>query len=518
VTGSHRTPDSLATTTTGPCRRGGIRYTKLVSFPERHAPPGLVLPTMARPATFYQYPNERGEAENSLRIAPLLPGAGEGRQMGRRIRCRPSPLLPGAGALLAVSMYLTACDASAPSRQLLPLPDSGAAAHILLDAGRDYPHAPLLRLHEDLSLGMQDGPPQLMFDRIAQIATGADGGLYVAENGSGQVRAFAPDGANLWSFGKKGDGPGEFRFISDLFLQADTVVVVDGEAQRVTRLTPEGTLIEAVSFAAPERRFSPAAATAHGFFVRALRSARASGRPMGTLLVDSTVVSWIPSDHLSLRRFRGGPAGDAAIPVLQHVFAQRYIVSAGFSLSPLWDISGYSAFDGLGKAYVHHGAEYEIWVHDEAGRIRSRLTGPPVENTPITPAHVAEVRRWVEESGDLSSESARILRGRLLRMTDLPTGSHGPVLGRMLVSRAGTIWVERLDLAEEPAYSALRLSSRGAEKWDVISPAGTLRGTVELRAGFFAFTAGDEWIAGVWRDSLGVEYVKRLRLETGTRR
>jgi hypothetical protein len=434
--------------------------------------------------------------------------------MGERTGWRDIAPVRRAGLGLLTAGCLVSCENPPPQNQESnppTLPDPGAV-DVVLDSGRSYPDAPLLPLREDLRIGAASGPSEVQFHQIIQIAIDADDRIYVAENGSGQVRAFAQDGAFLWSFGKQGQGPGEFQFITDVFLQGDTVVVVDAAVDRLTRLTPRGTLIESVSFASPEMRFSPAAATPRGFFVKALRSARSTNRPQGSLLTDSLRVYWIPADRLRDAGSPGESVERIGVPVLTHVFGHRYIVSAGFSIPPLWDIAGETAFGGSGMAYVHGGAEYVIEVYDEVGRLRRRLTGSHM-TIPITPALVDDVRTWLEESVEFSTENARTLRGRALRMTDLPTGPSVPVLGRMLVSRAGTIWIERLDLTVNPAHSALRLSSRGAARWDVITPTGALLGTVELPPAFLALAVSDRSIVGVWRDSLGVEYVRRFVLE-----
>lgn len=83
--------------------------------------------------------------------------------------------------------------------------------------------------------------PDLVFSRIMASAVGADGRICVADDIEVRVTCLAPDGALLWSYGRKGGGPGEFRGMYRLAITADlTVLVVDFTARTLHRLSASG--------------------------------------------------------------------------------------------------------------------------------------------------------------------------------------------------------------------------------------------------------------------------------------
>ncbi|MBL0178577.1 MAG: hypothetical protein IPP98_05540 [Gemmatimonadetes bacterium] len=76
----------------------------------------------------------------------------------------------------------------------------------------------------------------------------ADSSMVVVwDNITQEALAFTPDLKPLWRFGRKGAGPGEFRQARSLaFTQAGEILVFDVAAQRVTFVTRQGTMRDAV--------------------------------------------------------------------------------------------------------------------------------------------------------------------------------------------------------------------------------------------------------------------------------
>ena len=63
------------------------------------------------------------------------------------------------------------------------------------------------------SLGLADGPDEFLFSHIAGAARVSGGDVIVAVQGHHGIRRFAPNGDHLWTVGRQGDGPGEFRAV-----------------------------------------------------------------------------------------------------------------------------------------------------------------------------------------------------------------------------------------------------------------------------------------------------------------
>lgn len=63
------------------------------------------------------------------------------------------------------------------------------------------------------------------FVRVAQIRVDDDGTVYLLEGKQSKLYVFGPDGKFRFSFGKKGEGPGEYRFAFTFFIVGEYVIV-----------------------------------------------------------------------------------------------------------------------------------------------------------------------------------------------------------------------------------------------------------------------------------------------------
>ncbi|MCE2455766.1 MAG: hypothetical protein J4G12_08150 [Gemmatimonadetes bacterium] len=73
-----------------------------------------------------------------------------------------------------------------------------------------------------------------------------DGGVVVMVRGHYEVRGFGPDGAHLWSRGRHGEGPGEFKFpvLLTTCSRDNRIVIYDRSQYRVTILDNDGELVD----------------------------------------------------------------------------------------------------------------------------------------------------------------------------------------------------------------------------------------------------------------------------------
>ena len=103
-----------------------------------------------------------------------------------------------------------------------------ATAAVGAVAGQDLPvwrlGAPSVRL---------DGG-DVPFFRVVGAHFLPDGSIAVADAGNARVAVYAPSGPIRRSLGREGDGPGEFRALSHLFVFGDTIAVYDQVALRFT--------------------------------------------------------------------------------------------------------------------------------------------------------------------------------------------------------------------------------------------------------------------------------------------
>jgi sugar lactone lactonase YvrE len=81
------------------------------------------------------------------------------------------------------------------------------------------------------------------------IALDSQGNLYILDAGNHRVQKFSRDGRFLASFGRQGQGPGEFAYPDSIDIDgADMVWIADPNNQRIQVLTPEGTERKTIGF------------------------------------------------------------------------------------------------------------------------------------------------------------------------------------------------------------------------------------------------------------------------------
>ena len=84
------------------------------------------------------------------------------------------------------------------------------------------------------------------FNFPTNLAVAANGELYIADGyGNARVHRFSPDGRLISSWGKPGDGPGEFHVPHGIAVDPrGTVYVADRENSRIQRFTRDGEFID----------------------------------------------------------------------------------------------------------------------------------------------------------------------------------------------------------------------------------------------------------------------------------
>jgi len=86
----------------------------------------------------------------------------------------------------------------------------------------------------------EDGSPHLL-GRVGSAGRLRDGRIVLVEANAREIRLFSSDGEHVWSVGREGDGPGEFRqrrFVGQA--SDDSILIWDDRRARITELTPDG--------------------------------------------------------------------------------------------------------------------------------------------------------------------------------------------------------------------------------------------------------------------------------------
>ncbi len=101
---------------------------------------------------------------------------------------------------------------------------------------------PIFTIEPLLTLIENPSEPESMLFNPSAILAGEDGRYYVCDTGNGRVAVFGPEGIFERSFGRRGEGPGEFRMMDMQSLHEGIVSVFDYTMQRTTHFLTDGTL------------------------------------------------------------------------------------------------------------------------------------------------------------------------------------------------------------------------------------------------------------------------------------
>lgn len=108
-------------------------------------------------------------------------------------------------------------------------------------AVRTVPLARVLRVGPPtLRIGSEDEEGPYMFGGSISVAQGPDGIIYASEYPDGTIKAFAPDGRHLLTFGRRGRGPGEFVNLQRLYHDGDSTLYASQPHFGTTVLTAKG--------------------------------------------------------------------------------------------------------------------------------------------------------------------------------------------------------------------------------------------------------------------------------------
>lgn len=78
------------------------------------------------------------------------------------------------------------------------------------------------------------------FGRVSAVALGPGGTVFVADAANSEIRVFGLDGAHLRTFGRGGEGPGEFASIYSIAWVGDRLLTYDPHLGRVGEFSAEG--------------------------------------------------------------------------------------------------------------------------------------------------------------------------------------------------------------------------------------------------------------------------------------
>jgi hypothetical protein len=336
-----------------------------------------------------------------------------------------------------------------------------------------------------VSIGGDETDSMSVLSRVQSATSFADGRIVIANYGTRQLRFHDSNGRFLKSVGRLGAGPGEFNWLGKaLRTEGDSLIFWDPNNARLSVFDSAGRFVRAVplrsgqgiSFPAPIGRASDGSLI--GLTGPLTMAVGAIRNPVivvryGPDLAPIDTIAKRPGSERFTHPCRGGMCG----------------YDAPFARST-------RAVFRHDRLYVGSADRYEIEVIDLEGRvIRSiRLARPTREvsrdeaarqrDTFLGQARNPEQRRRLEE---------------VYALMTVPTAM--PAYQDLTVDRAGNLWVEEYRVTDDEAPS-----------WTVFDTAGRMMGTIRTPRALRIDEINDDFLLGVFRDSLDVEQVRMHRI------
>jgi hypothetical protein len=316
-----------------------------------------------------------------------------------------------------------------------------------------------------------------------------------------EVRAYDPDGNYLRTIGGPGQGPGEIGQ-GAVFVFDDGhggLIVPDLGNQRVNRYTadgePTGSFPIAIQAGIPTRwGMDPQGrlfAQLRGLNVQGIQTL-AEGDPIVVYDTTGAVV-----DTIAFL-----PKGQTLEGATDEQFSMVL-----FAPEPLWDLAE------SGAVYYAMNDQYRILVNDADG-VLTRIITREVERKPVEEtdrnAILATLRDQYTQVGLAPAQIEQITQA-------IGFADFYPAFGQVFLGPGQTLWVQRIRSARDMAEGAeegfeFDAQDIGSPEWEVFDEEGRYLGVVTLPDRFQPVNVKGDFLYGVWRDELDVQYIMRLRV------
>lgn len=345
-----------------------------------------------------------------------------------------------------------------------------------------------------VTIGVTEGQDAYLFGRIVGATRLPDGRIVIADGQSLDLRVFDPEGDFLNRSGGKGEGPGEHQSIDRIFRQGDTLIVLDNRVGRLTRVLPDGTVVEVLPIEWIPFSYVLNGRTTSGRSLPGVRGVFADGSILATQRIQSgpaQIETRISRSELTLRRIdlRTGAAQSVGLFratedfIYLHPDGSFTFGDAPFGKPGLLAITG-------DRFYAGDGEGFEIEEHTSDGTLTRIIRVCELPDPVTEREYEAYVQDLIEPLEGLGRELEEIAhRG-------LPRPEFAAPYMALHVDPTGRIWVRDFTFVGMP------------QRWRVLDRDGRWLSDVTLPADVDVLEVGDDYVLGRVRDEFDVERVE----------
>ena len=405
---------------------------------------------------------------------------------------------------IAVGACADAADDAAPAMEVTR-DTIGDTVFVHTHAGQAWPSD--ARLVPEVQIGVLDGPDEYIFGRIGSLAAGPNGEIFAFDQQATALRKYDAQGNYVATFGREGEGPGEYKRPDGGMVVVDGRLVIRDPAN--ARLTVYGLEGEHIG----NWRMNGSLSTSSQMSWD--RNGNVYSRALKNTGVPVDEWEWVLVRYDSTGQVRDSLDIPEADMTDGQLIARNENSSSG-SRVPFFP-DQYARLSPLG-----------YWVHGVASRygIKVYRDGEPdlvmgrtYDPIPVPGDYAAQRRRAINE------RFSDIQPGWNWNGPDIP--DQMPPFNGLYVGTDGKIWVSLYQPYTEEENPEFDPSEEGSEPtvwrtktvYDVFEPDGTYLGQVPVPDEVSTYPQpvfGPNWILAVTRDDLGVERVVRYGIRLGS--
>jgi hypothetical protein len=321
-----------------------------------------------------------------------------------------------------------------------------------------------------LSIGT-GGNPEELFSQIRYARRLPTGEVLVVDGASNELRFFSQAGLFVRRGGGKGSGPAEFRRISGVVLDGDTLRVFDSTLQKIASFDLRGRFAGSQPIASTGSGLHPLRLYRLAGFMNHEALLTAYAFPANMRPVPARVWDSVPTLRYDVR-------GRLRDTIGEFLGMDSYATPQRTGSIRFGRISSAAVYGN--RLYVTDGGHVSVRAYDSTGARQVPISLTRAAR-PVTAADLARL--------------PEVLR-------NWPHASTKPAIAQILFDDVGLLWIEQ--------YTAFGDTS--AHRWDVFTRSGNLIATMTVPQRIRPYQIGQDFMIAVTRDEDDVEVVREYKL------